>query len=165
MTRRGGLAIAFTAIALILLVNFKTPYAPTLSRTGLGAAGGATDPPAIAGVGPSARPPATPHSPSGSQAPSTASANGTITGPVIDTRYGPVQLEATVSNGKFVDVRVLQLPTDRALSARISLFVAPILRSEALQVQSAQIDYISGATYTSEGYAESLQAILDKSRG
>jgi uncharacterized protein with FMN-binding domain len=85
-----------------------------------------------------------------------------ITGPVIDTRYGPVQLQATISAGKIVDVQALQLPTDRALSARISQYVEPLLRREALQAQSPQIDGISGATYTSEGYAQSLQAILDQ---
>jgi uncharacterized protein with FMN-binding domain len=165
MTRRGGLAIAFTAIALILLINFKTPEAPTLSRTDPGVSGRATDPPGIARVGPSSRPSTTQRSPSATPAPSTGSGNGTITGPVIDTRYGPVQVQATVSNGRFVDVQALQLPTDRARSAEISQYVEPILRSEALQVQSAQIDYISGATYTSEGYAESLQAILDSAHG
>ena len=58
----------------------------------------------------------------------------------------------------------LETPTDRSRSASISSQAAPILREEALQAQDANIDIVSGATYTSEGYAESLQAALDALR-
>jgi len=65
---------------------------------------------------------------------------------------------------KIVDVQPLTLPSDRSRSRRISELAAPLLRTEALQAQSANIDLLSGASYTSEGYAESLQGALDNAR-
>ena len=88
-----------------------------------------------------------------------------MTGPVFDTRYGPVQVQVTIANGKVADVTALELPSDRARSADISQYVEPILRSEALQAQNGQIDLVSGATYTSIAYARSLQAALDQAHG
>ena len=80
---------------------------------------------------------------------------------MVDTRYGPVQVEITVANGQLTDVTALQLPSDDRRSASISSRAEPMLRSEALAAQSASIDGVSGATYTSDGYAQSLQAALD----
>ena len=88
-----------------------------------------------------------------------------MTGPAVNTRYGPVQVQVTIANGKVIDVTALELPFDRSRSAAISQYAEPILRSEALQAQSAQIDLVSGATYTSDAYAQSLQAALDQARG
>ncbi len=75
--------------------------------------------------------------------------------------FGPVQVEITIENGKLVDVQALQYPTEHRRSARISDMSLPILRSEAIAAQSASIDTVSGATYTSASYAESLQSALD----
>jgi uncharacterized protein with FMN-binding domain len=80
----------------------------------------------------------------------------------VSTRYGDVQVRAVVQGGRLVDVQALTLPSDRERSARISDFAGPELHDEALQAQSANIDVVSGATYTSEGYAQSLQAALDR---
>ena len=66
-----------------------------------------------------------------------------------------------MKSGKITEVAALQLPTD-GRSGRISQEVEPILHDEALQAQNAQIDLVSGATYTSQGYAQSLQAALDQ---
>jgi uncharacterized protein with FMN-binding domain len=88
-------------------------------------------------------------------------AQGTVTGPVIDTRYGPVQVRATVKVGQLTDVQALALPTG-GRSGSISDYSAPVLRREALATQGAGIHAVSGATYTSEGYASSLQAALDQ---
>ena len=85
----------------------------------------------------------------------------TVDGPVVSTRFGPVQVEIVVADGRISDVVALQLPTGRH-SGQISAYAAPILRQEALQAQSASIDIVSGATYTSDAYAQSLQAALDK---
>ena len=85
-----------------------------------------------------------------------------MNGSVIDTQYGPVQVAVTVTNGKLAAVRALQLPYDNPRSQSISTQAEPLLRSEALQAQTAQIDVISGATYTSEGYASSLQSAMDR---
>ena len=66
----------------------------------------------------------------------------------------------TIENGQITDVTALQLPSG-GRSGQISREVEPMLRSEALSAQSANIDGVSGATYTSDAYARSLQAALD----
>lgn len=86
----------------------------------------------------------------------------TYTGPVVENPYGPVQVAVAEEGGKIVDVKALQMPIEHARSQEISEGVAPMLRSEALQAQSGEINVVSGATYTSEGYASSLQAALRK---
>jgi uncharacterized protein with FMN-binding domain len=87
-------------------------------------------------------------------------ATGTYTGTIAQTPYGPVQVAVAEEGGRIVDVKALQLPTDHPQSLFISERVAPLLREEALQAQSAQINIVSGATFTSESYAESLQQAL-----
>src|ERR1043165_9157455 len=81
--------------------------------------------------------------------PGTPAASGTFTGTTISTIYGPVQVRITVSGQKVVDIQAMALPRDRARSAAISQYSAPILRTEAITAQSASIDIVSGATYTS----------------
>jgi len=76
--------------------------------------------------------------------------------------YGPVQVTVQMTNGEVASVTAAQLPYDNPRSQEISSQAEPILQSEALQAQSAQIDVVSGATYTSEGYASSLQSAIDK---
>ena len=88
-------------------------------------------------------------------------AQGTMTGPLITTRYGPVQVRVTVKGGKLTDVQAVALPTG-GKSGSIADYSAPILRRDALAAQGAGIHAVSGATYTSEGYASSLQAALDQ---
>ena len=96
-------------------------------------------------------------------APSTAApASHTIDGPVVSNQYGDVQVQITVAGGSLVDVEALVLPSDRRHSQELSDFAGPQLRAEALQAQSANIDTVAGATYTSDGYIQSLQAALDQ---
>ena len=83
--------------------------------------------------------------------------NGTFTGSDVPNRFGDVQVRVVISNGRITDVQAVQLPSDRAESAYISQRPARWLRTEALQAQSANIDIISGATYTSQSYAQSLE--------
>ena len=87
-----------------------------------------------------------------------------LTGPDVPNRYGDVQVQVTVAGGKIIDVKPLLLPFDRSRSAEISQIAGPMLRAEVLQVQGANIDIISGATYTSQSYAQSVQAALDQAR-
>ena len=87
-------------------------------------------------------------------------ATGTYTGSVVETQYGPVQVAVAEQGGRIVDVKALQVPTEHPQSLYISERVTPLLREEVLQAQSAQINIVSGATFTSEGYAESLQQAL-----
>jgi uncharacterized protein with FMN-binding domain len=94
---------------------------------------------------------------------STASGvSGTFDGDATETRYGPVQVEIVVANGTITDVKALQLTDQDGRSVAISNQAAPVLRQEALASQSANIQSVSGATYTSEGYTTSLQSAIDK---
>jgi len=83
----------------------------------------------------------------------------------VATRYGDVQVAVVLKGGQIVDVKALELPSDRARSQYISTQVAPLLHDEVLQAQGARIDTIGGATYTSDAYAQSLQSALDKAHG
>jgi uncharacterized protein with FMN-binding domain len=85
-------------------------------------------------------------------------------GQVVDTRYGPVQVQVQVTDGAISDVAVIQYPDDDGKSVRINARALPTLRSEVLTAQSAQVDTVSGATYTSDAYALSLQSAIDQAR-
>jgi uncharacterized protein with FMN-binding domain len=99
---------------------------------------------------------------SGSGSSGGAGGSGTATGDAIDTRYGPVQVRVTVKDGTITAIQGLVLTGDDPRSAEISSSAEPALRQEALSRQSAAIDAVSGATFTSAGYAQSLQSALDK---
>ena len=96
---------------------------------------------------------------------STTTATKTVTGDTIQTQWGPVQVRVTIKGGKLTDVTAVQYPTDNPRDQEINSYALPRLRSEALQAQSANIDTVSGATYTSGGYRQSLQSALDSARG
>jgi uncharacterized protein with FMN-binding domain len=89
------------------------------------------------------------------------STTGTVTGDTVQTRWGPVQVRVTLEDGKLTEVTAVTYPTDNPRDQEINSYALPRLRSEALQAQSADIDTVSGATYTSEGYRQSLQSALD----
>jgi uncharacterized protein with FMN-binding domain len=98
------------------------------------------------------------------ESPAVKLANGTYSGAVAETRYGPVQVEIVVSGGKITDVKALQLTNAEQRSVEISNEAAPVLRSEVLAAQSASVATVSGATFTTEGYLTSLQSALDKAK-
>ena len=85
-------------------------------------------------------------------------------GSVVQTRFGPVQVQVQIAGGQITDVAVIQYPDDDGKSMRINARALPTLRSEVLEAQSAQVDTVSGATYTSNGYVQSLQAAIDEAR-
>ena len=85
----------------------------------------------------------------------------TYDGASVQTRFGTVQVQVTILNGKITEVTALQLTDAERKSAQISSRAAPVLRSEVLQAQSANVQTVSGATVTSEAYLTSLQAALD----
>ena len=94
---------------------------------------------------------------------STGSASAvTVTGSSADTRWGPVQVQVTVDNGTITDVTVVDYPTENGKDRQINARAVPVLVQETLDAQSADIDMVSGATVTSEGYLESLQSALDE---
>jgi uncharacterized protein with FMN-binding domain len=95
-------------------------------------------------------------------APAPIPSGGTVVdGSVAQTRWGPVQVRVTIANGKIVDVTTLQVPNGNRRDDEINSAAVPQLRSEVLSAQSARIDTVSGATVTSDGYRQSLQAALD----
>ena len=98
----------------------------------------------------------------GSKAARKKKAAATYTGKTISTMYGPMQVAAVVKAGKITDIRVLQRTNTGAQSNQIDANALPKLKAAAIKAQSANIDVVSGATYTSTGYAKSLQSALDK---
>ncbi len=100
--------------------------------------------------------------PSASPSPSPAAVSGSFTGSDFPNRFGDVVVRVVITNGHLTDVQAVQLPSDRAQSAYISQVAGPMLRSEVLQAQSATIDIISGATYTSQSYAQSVESALQQ---
>ncbi|MGW1200659.1 FMN-binding protein [Streptomyces sp. NPDC002536] len=137
--RRAAVTTLSTVAGVVLLLSLKPHQS--------------APPPVATAHRPATSPPA--HAPSGSR-------TGTFTGDVIDTDYGPVQVAATLRQGRLTGVKVLQAPSDRGRSREITSYSVPRLTQEALGAQSAQIDAVSGASYTSEGYMQSLQSALDR---
>ncbi|MYX97668.1 FMN-binding protein, partial [Streptomyces sp. SID486] len=90
-----------------------------------------------------------------------AAGTGTVTGDVTPTQYGAVQVRLTVNAGKITGAEAVQAPAG-GLSDQKTRLAVPKLNQEAVAAQSADIDTVSGATYTSEGYKKSLQSALDK---
>ena len=169
MPRRGAAALLLTTAALAVLLSFKTPadVTPTATQSGATAPGTTgTSESTAAPAAPAAT--AAPAAPESSAAPTAAPVaaagglvDGTISGPAVATRWGTVQVQVTIAGGAITDVTALQLPSGDYHSADISARAEPVLRSSALAEQSAEIDVVSGATYTSIAYAQSLQAALD----
>ena len=163
MPIRAVVTLVATVVVLVLLVSFRTPPSNSLSvlpplRPSASATAAPT--PTASGSPPpgGASPTPTPSS-TGSEL-----KNGSFTGQDFPNFYGDVQVKVVVSGGKVTDVVAVRYPTDRPQSAYISSVAVPLLRTEVLQAQSAQIDVISGATFTSESYAQSVQSALGLAR-
>ena len=95
-------------------------------------------------------------------APAKAKPSGTFTGSTQQTRFGPVQVEITVSNGKITAAKALQYPNNDFRSQQISQQAIPYLVQETLAAQSANIQGVGGASYTSQGWYDSLVSALAK---
>jgi uncharacterized protein with FMN-binding domain len=154
--RRIAIAIATTVSALVLLFSYDT-------STNRGPVTSASVPVGSAVPSPSS---ATGTTPSTAQpAPTSTGVSGMFNGGAVDTRYGPVQVQITLSAGKITAAQTLQVPQESDRDVRINTEAVPILVQETLQAQSAQIDTVSGATYTSDGYTRSLQSAIDAAHG
>jgi len=92
----------------------------------------------------------------------TAYKNGSFTGDSVDAYYGNVQVKAIIKGGKIADVQFLNYPQDRQHSVEISSYAMPLLTSEAIQAQNANVDIVSGATETSLGFQQSLASALSQ---
>jgi uncharacterized protein with FMN-binding domain len=88
--------------------------------------------------------------------------DGTYTGKTEQTVYGPVRIAIVVSGGKITDVTFLQMPDDRGHTQEVTAFAEPLLKQETIGKTNAHIDFVTGATQTSEGYQQSLQSALDQ---
>ena len=146
--RRVVLASAATVSGMVLLLSLKphtTPTAVTASAhsptSSSSSAAGAGDTPAA------------------------ASGTRTATGDTVQTRWGPVRVRVTLTDGRLTDVTAVSYPEDNPRDQEINSYALPQLRREALTAQSARIDTVSGATYTSDGYRQSLQSALDAAGG
>ncbi|MGW5115996.1 FMN-binding protein [Streptomyces noursei] len=142
--RRAVLTAASTSALVVLLLALK-PHQPAGLTDDL-AQGGAAPSPAPTGSAPRAA-----HPP-----------NGTFTGDPVSTRYGTVQVAATVAAGRLTGVRVLHVPSESGRDQEIAAYAVPRLTQEALAAHGAGIDAVSGASYTSAGYIRSLQSALDR---
>ncbi|MFF4348396.1 FMN-binding protein [Streptomyces sp. NPDC001530] len=143
--RRVVLATAATVSGIVLLLSLKPSSDPTAAAAGAA-------PQQTAGVQ---------ESPQGGSSQQTGSQ--TVTGDVVKTQYGPVQVQLTLSGGKITKAEAVQAPKGGTSDQKTALAV-PKLNQEALAAQSADIDAVSGATYTSGGYKQSLQSALDKAK-
>jgi uncharacterized protein with FMN-binding domain len=85
-----------------------------------------------------------------------------VTGSVVNTRYGPIQVAITTDGSSITDVSVLEYPNSSTQDAEINGYALPVLIQSTMAAQNADIDMVSGATYTSMGYQESLQSALDQ---
>jgi len=148
-------AAGFTKFAVLA----PTSTSPESSTDGTAAAAGSvgtgqsdstTDPATSTGAG------------STSDAGTTTNDTVTIVGSSVQTRYGPVQVSVTFTAGQITDVQALQVPGGHHESVQINARATPLLAQEVVDAQSAQIDTVSGATYTSEAYAESVQSAIDQ---
>ena len=157
MNRRIVASVLGTVVGLVVLLAVKSGPAPggAIATPGATASGSGTtrDP----GSGTSA-------TGSGSAATASSLRNGTFTGNSANTRYGPVKVRITVSGGRISAVDIVDVPQGNPRDVEINNFAVPVLQNETLSTQSAQIDFVSGATFTSDGYTRSLQSALDKAK-
>lgn len=164
--RRAVIVLGTTAAGLAALLSFKThslAAADPASSTPAASAG--TSQPAASGTGSSSPSPAA-RKKAGAAGPKAGAtrpaATRTVTGTTTNTQYGPMQVQVTLAGTKITKVTVLQRTNDGAESDQIDANAIPKLTSETLAAQSAHIDAVSGASYTSSGYIQSLQNALDQ---
>ncbi|MEO3936534.1 FMN-binding protein [Dermatophilaceae bacterium Soc4.6] len=160
--RRIVIAAMSTLSALVLLFSYHTSTSSvTAKASSVPVPGGSS--------GTDAASPSTPSSnstgsgtSSGTSAASGAATSGTFTGDSVATRWGDVQVQITVTDGKVTKSEAIVFPQANPRDQEINAYALPILSEAAVTAQSARIDAISGATVTSEGYLSSLQSALDQ---
>lgn len=162
--KRAATTLVATIVGLVLLLGFKSHGSgPTSRPVALSprSPGSAQHRTTSAAKAPASSAHPHHHESTKAAAPSPATPRS-ITGQVVQTRYGPVQVRVTVTGHRISDITPVQLPQGSGHDQQIDQEAVPQLRTEALSAQSAHIDIISGATYTSDGYAQSLQSALDQ---
>ncbi|WP_344108488.1 FMN-binding protein [Kribbella alba] len=180
---RRRVAAAMSAVSLIV-VGFSVRASEQSGGTTSAAAAGVVDQPAGSPSGdasstkpkpstsptPRSTPKSTPSSkptsrakptPSSKPTPSTAAKTVTVNGAAVDTDYGPVQVQVSVRGKKIISATAIAYPQSSGRDMAINSYAIPMLQQDTVAKQSAQVDTVSGATYTSDGYRQSLQSALD----
>lgn len=150
--RRAFVATSGISALVVVLLALKPHQLPTVTGSA----------PAVSSSPRTTTDPSGNPSPSGTSGSSSGGSTGTYTGDAVDTRYGAVQVAVTLSKGRLTAVKVLQVPSENGRDQQIASYSVPVLTQEAIAAQSARIDAVSGATYTSQGYIQSLQSALDQ---
>jgi hypothetical protein len=161
--RRVILAVTGTIAGLVALLSFKShvPSSPVAaSGSGGSTSSSSSTAPSSKGGGQTEVVPGA--FPQGSIARNLPAGETAVNGNVANTAYGPVQIQLIKRNSKIVKVAVLKQPTNTLHDIQIGVAAFPKLISETLTAQTGKIDAVSGATYTSAGYIQSLQSALDK---
>jgi uncharacterized protein with FMN-binding domain len=157
--RRAVIATAGTVVGLVVLLGYKSSGPVNLQKVsvGTGSPGATTTTPATE--------PSTAPAPGGAT-PSTSAPTGaktaTYTGHLVVYLYGDIQVAVTLSGGRIVSVSVPQNAAADGRSAAINSEAVPVLVQETLAAQGTNIDVVTGATYTSDAFAQSLQTALTK---
>ena len=149
--RKIVVALMGTVSGLIMLFSYHTSLAgggavaapPPIGTSSTAPSGGGTTSPSDGGT-------------------TSAAGSSTVTGDTAQTRWGPVQVQITVAGGQITDVTPVQYPNGNGRDQEINSSALPVLAQEALAAQSANIDHVSGATVTSDGYVQSLQSAIDQ---
>lgn len=134
---RAALPLVGTVLGLVVVLTYRTPAVTAAT--------------AVTATAPAAN----------AAAPAGATTR-TLTGAVTSTRWGPVQVAVVLTGGRITQVQVLQQPDANSRDREIAAYALPRLTAQTVTLQSAQVDTVSGATYTSQGYRTSLQSALDQ---
>ncbi|MDO8106411.1 FMN-binding protein [Isoptericola sp. b441] len=169
--RRIVIAIASTITGLVLLFSWPTSLnrgaalaaQPAAGGTGSGTSSGSTGSTGTSSgtSGGSGASSGTGKGSTSAQSGSSAK-DGTYTGGTAQTRYGPVTVQITVKGGAISDAQATNYPNGSRTDQRINAYAIPVLNQEVVQAGNANIQMVSGATFTSYGYLQSLQSALDK---
>lgn len=150
--RRIVIAIASTITGLVLLFSWPT----SLNRSITLASGAGT-----AGTGTSSGSSGSSSS-SGSASGTPSGTSGTFVGDAVATRYGDVQVQITATDGSITSAEAVAFPDRDGRSQQISAYAIPVLQDETVRANGASIAMVSGATFTSRGYVQSLQSAIDQ---
>jgi hypothetical protein len=160
--RKIVVALVGTVAGLLGLFSYHTSLAGAGSVTTAPALGATSAPTATSGSSSGGLSSGGSSSGGSSSGGSSAGGSRTVTGAVAQTRWGPVQVRLKISGGKITAADAVQYPNGNGMDQRINSYALPVLAREVLAAQSANIDLVSGATVTSDGYVSSLQSAIDK---
>ena len=164
--RRTILALGSTIAGILVLLSFKTHGIMSLATPAAApstAGAGSTSP--VAGAADAAGAATAPATKPRRHRKHATAQTRMVAGAVAETARGPMQVELTLAGQRITAVTMLQQTDDGPLSDQIDAAAIPKLISETLDAQGAKIDAVSGASYTSAGYLQSLQSALDKAGG